>query len=100
MRFAVDLFDVGESTIAPGAVARIEALGTAPGASPALGTAPGTTAGTGAPATSRDELWIPIVLVVLIALCMEWAVYHRDAVIRIRRSLSTRFGRRPVDGSV
>ena len=91
VRFAVDLFDLAESTIAPGSAARIEALGTAPGA------APGT--GTGAPATTRDELWRPILLIVLVALCVEWAVYHRDAVIRIRRSLSVRFGRRPVDGS-
>ena len=27
-------------------------------------------------------------LIVLVALCVEWAVYHRDAVIRVRRSLS------------
>jgi Ca-activated chloride channel family protein len=99
VRFAVDLFDVGESTIAPGSAARIEALGTVPGASPRTSPAPGIAAGTGTPATTRDELWIPIVLLVLIALCVEWAVYHRDAVIRIRRSLSVRFGRRPVDGS-
>lgn len=95
VRFAVDLFDVGESTIAPGSAVRIEALGTAPGAS----AGPGTGAGTGAPATTRDELWVPILLIVLVALCAEWAVYQRDAVIRIRRSLSVRFGRRPVDGS-
>ena len=95
VRFAVDLFDLAESTIAPGSAARIEALGTAPGASPA----PGTNAGQGTPATTRDELWAPILLIVLVALCVEWAVYHRDAVIRIRRSLSVRFGRRPVDGS-
>ena len=93
-RFAVDLFDVGESTIAPGSAARIEGLGTAPGASPRPGTA-----GSGAPATTRDELWVPILLIVLLALCVEWAVYHRDAVIRLRRSLATRFGRAPADGN-
>ncbi len=27
------------------------------------------------------------------ALCVEWAVYHRDALIRLRRSLGARFGR-------
>ena len=93
VRFAVDLFDVNESTIAPGSAAALERLGTAPGASPAPG------AGTGAPATTRDELWIPILLLVLVALCVEWAVYHRDAVIRLRRSLGARFGRPSADGS-
>ena len=46
---------------------------------------------------ARDELWIPIVLLVLIALCVEWAIYQRDAVVRLRRGLAARFGRRPVD---
>jgi hypothetical protein len=94
VRFAVDLFDVGESTIAPGSASRIEDLGTAAGASPAPGTA-----GSTAPATTRDELWVPILLIVLLVLCVEWAVYHRDAVIRIRRSLAARMGRTPADGS-
>ena len=95
VRFAVNLFDVGESTIAPGSPAAIEALGRAPAASPAAG-------GSEAPierATTRDELWIPIVVLVLIGLCVEWAVYHRDALIRIRRSLGSRFGRQPSGGS-
>ena len=90
------LGDVGESTIAPGSAARIEGLGTSPGASPAPGTGNGSSQ---APATTRDELWVPILLIVLLALCVEWAVYHRDAVIRLRRSLGARFGRTPADGS-
>ena len=93
IQFAVDLFDVGESTIAPGSAAAIEALGRAPGASPPPGTA-----GAGAVATTRDELWVPILLLVLLALCFEWAVYHRDAVIRLRRDLATRLGRAGTDG--
>ena len=98
--FAVDLFDVDESTIAPGSAATIEALGRVPAASPGPS---GPTGGTGATAaaarpTARDELWIPIVLIVLVALCVEWAVYQRDAVVRIRRGLAARFGRRPADG--
>jgi len=36
-----------------------------------------------------------IVLLVLIALCIEWAVYHRDAVARIRRGFAARLGRAP-----
>jgi hypothetical protein len=98
-RFAVDLFDVDESTIAPGSVAAIEALGIAPGpsASPGPGTGQGTPAT--APATSRDELWVPIVLLVLLGLCIEWAVYHRDALNRMRRGLGARFGRNAPDGS-
>ena len=93
VRFAVDLFDVNESTIAPGSAATIEALGRAPSASSAPATG---NAATERP-TTRDELWIPIVLIVLLALCVEWAVYQRDAVIRLRRGLAARLGRRPAD---
>lgn len=95
VRFAVDLFDIDESTIAPGSAANIEALGVVPSASPATGS------GTGAPATvrptTRDELWVPILLLVLLGLCLEWAVYHRDALIRLRRGLGARFGRKASD---
>ena len=94
VRFAVDLFDVDESRIAPGSAATIEALGSV-AASPAPGT--GAVAATDRPA-ARDELWIPLVVLVLIALCIEWAIYHRDALIRIRRSLADRLGRTPVEG--
>jgi hypothetical protein len=96
----VDLFDVDESTISPGSAAAIEALGRAPSASPGPSAATGGsgTAATTRP-TARDELWIPIVLIVLVALCVEWAVYQRDAVVRIRRTLAARLGRRPADGS-
>jgi hypothetical protein len=38
------------------------------------------------------------VLLVLVGLCVEWAVFHRDALVRIRRSLGARFGRTPADG--
>jgi hypothetical protein len=96
VKFAVDLFDVDESTIAPGAAATIEALGTGPAPS----AVPGAGAGEVTPRPSaRDELWIPIVLVVLLVLSIEWAVYHRDAVIRIRRGFATRLGRGQADGS-
>ena len=43
--------------------------------------------------TTRDELWVPIVLLVLIGLCAEWVLYHRDGLIRIRRGLAERMGR-------
>lgn len=89
VRFAVDLFDVDESTIAPGAAAAIEGLGAAPSSAPAPGD-PATTR----PA-ARDELWIPLVLLVLLVLSVEWAVYHRDAVTRIRRGFASRLGRNP-----
>ena len=79
-----------ESNIAPGSVAAIEGLGAAPDPSGA----PGDGAPTDRP-TTRDELWLPIVLLVLIGLCVEWALYHRDAVVRMRRSLVARFGRPP-----
>ena len=89
-RFAVDLFDVDESTIAPGSAAAIEALGTTASGSPAPDN--GTGGATERP-TTRDELWVPIVLLVLTFLCIEWALYHRDGLIRIRRSLATRLRR-------
>jgi hypothetical protein len=109
VRFAVDLFDPGESDIAPGSAAAIAALGSgaagsaAPGASGASSAAPATSAsasptGSGAPGAgtaagaadrqpARDELWIPIVLVVLAILIVEWLVYQRDAVTRIWRGV-------------
>ena len=94
VRFAVDLFDVDESTIAPGSAAAIEALGAAPSAS----AEPGSGAATARP-SARDELWIPLVAIVLLILSIEWAVYHRDAVIRIRRGFASRLGRGAADGS-
>jgi Ca-activated chloride channel family protein len=94
VRFAVALFDVDESTIAPGSAAAIEALGTTAAASPDPGSsaAPGGVVAPERP-TSRDELWVPIVLIVLVVLSVEWALYHRDGLIRIRRALATRLGR-------
>jgi hypothetical protein len=95
-RFAVDLFDVDESSIAPGSPGTILALGATPGASPAPGASGGAGPG-GAPATSRpttrDELWVPIVLAILAFLCIEWALYHRDGLVKVRRSLGERLGR-------
>jgi Ca-activated chloride channel family protein len=96
IRFAVDLFDVGESTIAPGSVAALEQLGRA--AAPGAAGAPGDPEpGVVGRAPARDELWIPIVLAVLFGLCLEWAVYHRDVVIRGWRALTGR-ARRPSGG--
>ena len=88
VRFAVDLFDVDESTIAPGSAARIEALGTTGGPGPVLSPTPG--GGATERPTTRDELWVPLVLLVLTFLCVEWALYHRDGLIRIGRALATR----------
>jgi hypothetical protein len=91
VRFVVDLFDVDESTIAPGSAATIEVLGSTDGPNPSGAPAP---AATERP-TTRDELWVPIVLAILAFLCVEWALYHRDGLIRIRRSLAARLGRDP-----
>jgi len=107
IRFAVDLFDPGESDIAPGSAAAISALGTSadqspgPGASgastasPAIGPSagPGESGTPGAAATgeprrpARDELWVPIVLIALAVLTIEWLVYQRDAVTRLWRGI-------------
>jgi len=94
IRFAVDLFDVDESAIAPGRNRILEDLGrarTAPGASGAP--TGGADAAADRPA-ARDELWIPLVLLVLVGLCAEWTLYHRDAVMRAWRALTGRL-RRP-----
>ncbi len=106
-RFAVDLFDAAESNIAPGSPVAIEALGGGPGAGAGPGS-PGPSAGAGSPAVAspsptaaagaataerpkaRDELWIPIVLLVLLVLMAEWLVYQRDAVLRLWRAFRAR----------
>jgi hypothetical protein len=95
----VDLFDVSESAIAPGPNRILEDLGKARAtASGAAGSsaAPGAATVANRP-NARDELWIPIVLIVLIGLCVEWALYHRDAVLRGWRGLTGRI-RRPERG--
>jgi hypothetical protein len=85
VRFVVALFDVDESTIAPGNATTLEGLGTGTGGQPAPGAIERP--------TTRDELWVPIVLAILAFLCVEWALYHRDGLMRIRRSLAARLGR-------
>jgi Ca-activated chloride channel homolog len=114
VRFAVDLFDPGESDIAPGSPSAIVALGRQPGASSAPvasagasgeptaapSEAPGSSAAPGAggtdrPAVARDELWVLVVLVVLGFLLAEWLVYHRDAVTRLWRGVRRGAGPEP-----
>jgi VWA domain-containing protein/aerotolerance regulator-like protein len=95
IRFAVDLFDVGESQITPGSAAVLEKLGHAAPA-PGASAAPDPAVESRPPA--RDELWFPIVLIVLIGLCVEWALYHRDVVTRGWRSVAGRL-RRPARGN-
>ncbi|MBI3746026.1 MAG: hypothetical protein HY264_05800, partial [Chloroflexi bacterium] len=111
MRFAVDLFNTAESNIAPGSPSLIEALGggtassanpsASPGSSgtagPATSGSPAPSSGAGATASerpaARDELWVPIVLLVLVVLMAEWLVYQRDAVLRLWRGLRGRLAR-------
>lgn len=95
-RFAVDLLDVDESNIAPGDPAKIEALGAPSGPSRSPGASQAATAGAPAPAASRDELWVPIVLGALAVILLEWLVYERDTVSRLRRSAAARLSRRPM----
>jgi Ca-activated chloride channel family protein len=92
LRFAVDLFDVAESNIAPGKTATITALGRAapiPGASGAVAS-PSTAPAVAERPAARDELWGPILLIALAVLCVEWAVYQRDALVRVWRSIAAR----------
>ena len=98
IRFAVDLFDVDESAIAPGPSRVLEDLGrarpvAAPGASGAPAGAAGATDPVAGRPNARDELWIPIVLIVLVGLCVEWSLYHRDAVLRAWRNVNRRVRR-------
>jgi Ca-activated chloride channel family protein len=94
VRFAVDLLDVDESRIAPGDADVLTALGSTAG--PGASAAPGS--GTGEPEarpSARDELWIPVVLVALVLLTIEWLVYERDTLARLRRAVGGRLrGRR------
>jgi hypothetical protein len=107
VRFAVDLLDVDESTIAPGDAARLVALGAAAGgaggagSSPDAAASPGASVGDGGGDSSaqaavrpnaRDELWIPIVLLALLVLTVEWLVYERDTLARLRRAVAGRLG--------
>jgi Ca-activated chloride channel family protein len=99
IRFAVDLFDVDESAIAPGPDRVLVDLGR-PAAAPGSSGAPGASGGPGNttdPAATRpnarDELWIPLVLLVLVGLCVEWSLYHRDALLRAWRRLAGRLRR-------
>ncbi len=99
-RFAVDLLDVDESNIAPGDIAALTALGKpatipAPGATTGPGTGP---AAPGERPPARDELWIPIVLVALLVLTLEWLVYERDTLARLRRAVVSRVRRAPPAG--
>jgi len=94
IRFAVDLFDLEESAIAPGDPRSLEQLGRpspAPGASTPV-------AAPQAPVerpTAHDEIWIPVVFLVLVFLTVEWTLYHRDTVVRGWRAVRGRIGRGP-----
>ncbi len=93
-RFAVDLFDVDESNIAPGSGDAIAALGQIASPSPgASGAAAAVTDADRPPA--RDPVWPLVAFLALVVLCLEWAVYERDVLARYRRRLAGRFGRRP-----
>jgi hypothetical protein len=89
-QFAVDLLDVDESNIAPGDPAKLTGLGR-PAASPnaSAGTGAAGIAAAKEPA-ARDELWIPIVLIALAVLTLEWLVYERDTLARLRRRAMAR----------
>ena len=99
-RFAVDLLDVDESNIAPGDIAALTALGQ-PAASPGPGASGDPASGAATPGErpqARDELWIPIVLVALLVLTLEWLVYERDTLARLRRAVVARVRRAPPAG--
>jgi hypothetical protein len=88
VQLAVDLFDVGESTLAPGSAAALERLGSA-GAGGA-----GGGAGDDRP-PARDDLWAPLAVAVLVLVLLEALVFQRDALVRLRRWARARLGRAP-----
>ena len=69
-RFAVNLSSPQESDVRPA-----EAL-------PVLGT--GEAATDEAPQRARREWWRPLALIALILLVIEWLVYHRASLARLR----------------
>jgi Ca-activated chloride channel family protein len=69
--FAVDLFDEDESNIAPGNGSRLTELGGTAQVQP------------GENGMARDEWWLPLVIVALIVLMLEWLVYERDGARRL-----------------
>jgi hypothetical protein len=95
VQFAVDLFDVNESTIAPGSAAALEALGSAAAGGAAGG---GSGAGDDRP-PARDALWVPLAVIALVFLVLEAVVFQRDALVRIRRRLGGMARRRPSAGA-
>lgn len=82
-RFAVDLLDLGESTIAPGSAANLEALGQPAGGPARVGERP----------PARDEIWPWLAALALAGLLVEWIVYERDGLARLQRGVSARLGR-------
>ena len=84
VQFAVDLFDVNESTIAPGSASALEGLG-----SVAAAGGQGGGAGTDRP-PARDDLWIPLAAIALAFIVLEAFVFQRDALVRMRRWLAAR----------
>ncbi len=91
LRFAVDLFDLDESAIAPGDPRTLEQLGAA---SPSGGASSATGRG-GAPVerlAAHDEIWIPIVFLIIVLLTVEWVLFHRDTVLRGWRAVRARPG--------
>jgi hypothetical protein len=79
-------FSVSVRVSAPGEAAAIEGLGAARAGEP------------GGPAdrpAAREELWGPLLLLALAILLVEWAVYHRDTILRARRALALRVGGAP-----
>jgi len=92
VQFAVDLFDVNESTIGPGSAAALEQLGSATPGGGAGG------AGNDRP-PARDDLWIPLAAIALAFLALEAVVFQRDALVRIRRRVGRGLGRRPSAGA-
>jgi Ca-activated chloride channel family protein len=79
--FAVNLFDPDESNIAPNGGESLVALGTA--APPA----------TGEEGRARDEWWLPLALLILALLMLEWLVYERDGARRLIAATRGRLGR-------
>lgn len=77
LRVAINLFSPQESTIAP--VGEIMLAGS--------GATGGHAATQPLSGEGRRELWRPLALLALLVLAIEWLVYQRDAIARLRSAL-------------
>jgi hypothetical protein len=89
-RFAVDLLDLEESTIAPGRPAALEALGRRVDRPVEPTERP----------PARAEIWPWLAALALAGLLGEWLLYERDGLLRLRRAVGAWVARSTLGSSL